>query len=275
MNKFLLFALIVFLFSGCRKDNSVLLNVTPNNNTNNAGNGNNCLITNSLSTDGKTSAEIKYQDGLPIENITKENGVIKNQRHATVESPKQLILYSGSKIPKNAKTRIYLNDFGSVAKEVALELNPNGTFSEDTSQTRLFTYNSNKLLTKMITSMADEYAVYDISYDAKNRLEKIVASDGNGLDFFIYDNFTHDDHKKTDNLITIALFDSFSAFYLPSLNSTYIKSYRIYYPDIPEISILTSNEFKFSNQKLSQVKTTITTMGVSNVYTVNLTLNCK
>lgn len=272
MKKILLLALATLLFSGCRKDNSVLLNVTPNNNT---GNTNNCLITNSLSTDGKISAEVKYQDGLPIEDITKENGVIKGEWYATIESPKQLILYSGSKIPKNAKTRIYLNDFGSLLKEVALELSPNGTFSEDTTQKRLFTYNSNKLLTKIVTSINDEYAVYDISYDAKNRLEKIVVSDGDGLVFVIYDNFIHDDHKKTDNLTVIALFDSFSALFLPSLNSTYVKSYRIFYPDFPELNILTSNEFKFSNQKLSQVKTTITTMGLSSVYTLNLTLNCK
>ncbi|WP_026904210.1 hypothetical protein [Pedobacter glucosidilyticus] len=265
MKKILFVALIALLFFSCRKDNSVLLNT----------NITQCLITNSLSTDGKYSAEVKYQDGLATENIIKENGVISTAWYTTVESPKQLIIYSDSKLPENAKTRIYLNEFGSLAKEVALELNPNGTLSEDTTQKRLFTYNSNKLLTKIITSINDEYAVFDISYDSKSRLEKITISDGNGLVFIIYDNFIHDDHKKTDNLTTIALFDSFSALYLPSLNSTYVKSYRIFYPDIPELTLLTSNEFKFSNQKLSQIKSTITLLGVANVSTVNVTLNCK
>jgi hypothetical protein len=264
---------ILLLLVSCRKDNSLYL-IEPTTGTTNGGN---CLIMSSLSADGSYSTEVKYDlDSVITESIVKENGIIINKWYLKIENPRQFIFLDGSKNLTDAKSRIYLNADGTLAKEILVVLNPDGrTFTEVDDEVNTFTYNEKKQVVSAIRHLGEDKGVFKFTYDTQNRIEKISVSTDDGFGILNYEKFTYESQAKNDNLLNVVLFESMSSNFLPSLRNVYIKSYTISYVGLPDLDIDTVFSYKFTSGKLSEVTETITALGFPLSWKAGVTLSCK
>lgn len=270
------FATLVFLIiAACREDHSDFVNPDIEQQS---GDNRKCQVLKAETLDGKVSGTFKYElDSVITESINIEDGEIRDAWYLHVENARQFIFLRGSRDFQNAETRIYLNEDGSIAKEIGVILNPDGeTFTEESDQVNIFTYNSKKQLVKIDVSLEGyEKGVANLTYDNKNRIQKIVFLDESGKEVLFYDNFTYEPHAKNDNLLPLDLFDSFSSYFIPSLRNVYLKGYRIY---SPEYSFLNSNikyTYQFRDGKLSDVSARINGFGFDEETLLKITLNCK
>lgn len=261
---------ILLLPASCRKDSSSYT-VSP---VTSAGN---CLIQTSSSEDGSYQSIAKYSlDSIMTESVTKLNGIILDAWYLKEENPRQFIFLSGSNNPADAISRIYLNPDGTIAKEVMVILNNDGsTFTEVDDEANIFTYNEKKQLVSVIRHFGDDKGVFTFRYDSKNRIENISIFTDDGLEVARYGNITYQTQAKNDNLLNIQLFESMSSYFIPSLRNVYIKSYTLAFPDAPFLDVDTEFSYRFENGKLSGVKTTVTAFGTPVTTDLSLTLSCK
>jgi len=275
MRKVYIATLFILSISACREDNSDFVN---QNIEQQSGDNRKCQVLKAETLDGKVLGTLKYElDSVITESISIEDGEITDARYLHIENPRQFIFLRDSKDFQDAETRIYLNEDGSIAKEIGVVLNPDGeTFTEESDQVNTFTYNAKKQLVKIDLSLEGyEKGVANLTYDDKNRIQKIVFLDESGKEVLFYDNFTYEPHAKDDNLLSLDLFDSFSSNFIPSLRNVYLKSYRIY---SPEYSFLNSNikyTYQFKEGKLSNVSARINAFGSDEETLLKITLSCK
>lgn len=270
MKKIFPVLLIVLAIVACRKDDSAFVNPPDE-----PGDGDKCLIVKTISPDGKSGGSAKYElDSIMTESVAKQNDTIISAWYLIKETPKRFIFLDGGKALTNAKTRIYLNDDGTIFQEVSLVINADGTFSEDLDEINLFTYNEKKQLVHIELGLVDEGEV-DLTYDDKGRIERIVMHDGMGTDYWIYDNFTYEDQIKKDNFLAVALFGSLSSHFIPSLRNVYITGYRLSSPDAPELTTDMEFGYKFNKGKLSEITSKLSIMGQAIETRLAVTLNCK
>lgn len=290
MRKIILALGVVFLFS-CRQDESI---IKPASGSVNGGDGYraSCLITKSTSSTGEIK-NIKYdENAIPLESISSSG----ESHYIIVEKPKQLLYFKGGKSSDEVKSRIYMTDFGSVQKEVAVHVGDDGkTIVEDKNQVDTYYYNSKKLLTKIDKAYGEDRAIIELTYDDKDRVNRIVIKDpGATMVLFEYTNFTYLDRKKNDNIYNISFIESYSSALIPCLQNVYITSYKMKMMpggfggidfgeidfggiDLGEINFDTDykNEFTFDGNKVTTVKTTVTALGIANSYINNLESSCK
>ncbi|HEY1025544.1 MAG TPA: hypothetical protein VGE26_10295 [Sphingobacteriaceae bacterium] len=262
--------IVALILTACRKDNSAFVNPPAE-----SGSGDGCLIVKTVSPDGTGGADVKYElDSIITESITRENGEVTSAWFLIEEDPKRFIFTEGSKGLLDARTRIYLNDDGTVSKEVGLIINADGTLSEDPEETNVFSYNDKKQLVHVDVGLVDD-GMFDLSYDDKGRIERIVMHDGMGTDYWIYDNFTYADEVKNDNFLPVALFGSLSSYFIPSLRNVYITGYRMSSPLAPEQTADMEFGYNFSQGKLAEVTSKRTLMGQTIDTKLAVTLTCK
>lgn len=281
MYKIILAIGMAFLFS-CRQDDSIIVPAGSNGEFKAS-----CLITKTTSSTGEVK-NIKYdENAIPLESISSSG----ESHYIIVEKPKELLYFKGGKSPDKAISRIYMTDFGSVQKEVAVYVGNDGkTIIEDKNQVDNYYYNSKKLLTKIDKGYGEDRAVIELTYDNKDRVNRIVIKDpGATMVLFEYTNFTYLDRKKNDNIFNIAFTESYSTALIPCLQNIYITSYKMKMMpdgfgeidfggiDFGEINFDTDykNEYTFDGNGVTNVKTTITSLGITNSYTNKLESSCK
>jgi len=266
--KKLLPAFLLLITFACRKDSSTSVPSTVSNQK--------CLLLSSISPDGYTTATVKYELDSIVTEIKTTNGNEALKWYLQIENPKQFIFMDGDKSLKNAKTRIYLNDFGSIEKEIVVTLNADGlTLTEDPDQVRLFTYNSKKQLVKVESSIGDQ-GVYKLTYDSKDRLNRISIQDIFDDEMFVYENFTYLDKPKNDNSFVVAFFESIAMYLIPSIRNVYITGYQINLPLFPALSTEAKYDYTFDKEgNLSAVRNRINTYGAAIDVVTPVKLRCK
>ena len=265
------------LISGCRKDKSGF--ITPNVEQG-YGDNRNCQVLTYGTEDQSSVATYKYQlDTVLTEVVTTEEGEVDDAWYLTIENPKQLLVFHNDKNPASAVSRMYLNQDGSIEKEVAVTLNPDGTtYTEQTGSENTFVYNDKKQLIRMDINMETEdveKGKINFTYDEKNRIKKIAISDEDGQEGLIYDNFTYDPQAKNDNFVALDLFESPASYFIPSLRNVYIKGYRIYTPVSDLFTTVYAYNYTFADGKLSGVDLKVKVLGVETEVKLGVTLKCK
>ncbi|OAQ38494.1 hypothetical protein A5893_13800 [Pedobacter psychrophilus] len=271
MNKIyaLLIIFLIITFS-CRKDNSTF----KNGSSGNASTGS-CLISGGT-VDGENLV-LKYQLDSIIAEATYSLNSDDNQ-YLIQETPKKFIHTNKTKELKNADYRVYLNSFGAVEKEVKITLNAdNKTFTESSSQSNIYTYNSKNLLVKMIGKLDDDpsvYGTFDLTYDAKNRISEITLKDDTGAKYFTYNNFKFLDQPKKNNLVTVGLTDTFGNNFIPSLRNAYVTHYETTFEGISLEPDTYDFKYTFGNSNI-KVDGKYILFGFAIDFTVNYNLICK
>lgn len=264
-NIFLLIALIIFAAS-CRKDDSV---------SSTSSSGAECLITKGTSANGDVTT-MKYEGDIPIESI--KTGKDQVSDYLQIENPKQFLYYKGGKTPDKVASRIYMTDFGSVQKEVAVSMSSDGkTITEDKDEVDIYHYDSKKLLVKIEKSYGEDKGLIELTYDSKNRVNRIIIKDKSSeMIFFEYTDFKYLDRKKNDNFVNIAFINSFSVNFIPCLRNVYITSYTMKaMPGMMDITTVYKNEFKFNGNTLSRVTATVEVLGQAQSFSIDYEVSCK
>ncbi|ADY52479.1 hypothetical protein Pedsa_1926 [Pseudopedobacter saltans DSM 12145] len=282
MRKIILAVCAIFMFS-CRQDDSVMTPVGIG-----SGNGAHCLITKYTYSDGEIRS-IKYdENSMLIEDISSEG----ESHYLTKENPKQFLYFKGRKSSdKKMVSRIYMTDFGSVQKEVAVHIDVDGkTIIEDANQVDIYHYNDKKLLTRIEKGYGDDKGIIDLTYDNKDRLNHAVIKDpASGFVLFEFTNFKYLDRKKEDNFCDLGFTDSYNLNLIPCLRNAYMTSYTLKtMPDLGEIDLgeigieigigldaVYTNDFKFDGSKLTSIRSTLTAMGQQDSGTANVEVSCK
>lgn len=172
-----LIILSILLITACRKDKSGFI-VPDQQGTDNKT----CLVLTYGTEDQSNLESYKYErDSILTEIITKEDGDVENAWYLTIEGPGQLLVFQDNKNPESALSRIYLNQDGSIEREVKVALNRDGaTYRELPESINTFIYNSKKQLVKMEINMdAGEVSKgsANFTYDEKNRIKRVAFLD--------------------------------------------------------------------------------------------------
>ena len=265
------------VFGACRQDDSTFVN---SNTPQESGDNRKCNTVRLATADNSQVATLKYElDSILTEVVSIEDGEVITAWYLHIENPRQFIFMDGSKTFENAKTRIYLNEDGSIAKEIAVALNPDGqTFTEIPDEANVYTYNSKKQLVKIDIGYDDdgEESEAIFTYDEKNRIQRLVIKGPDGTDYAIYDNFSYDPHAKNDNFLTFDFMESISGRFIPSLRNVYIKSYRMQIPEAPMFNTTFMFDYKFEQDKLSEITLKVTLFGLpAEEVKLGVTLDCK
>lgn len=268
--------LIIFslLVTSCRKDNSGFIIPGQQGTT-----SKNCQIVSYATEDKSNTANYKYElDSIITEIITTEDGLVDDAWYLKIENPKQLLVFHQNKNPESAVSRIYLNQEGSIEREVKVTLNNDGTYKEVRESINTFIYNSKKQLTKIDINMdAGEVSKgsANFTYDDQNRIKKIAFLDEFNKEVFIYDNFTYDAQIKKDNYLSLDLFESPTSYFIPSLRNVYIKGYKASFPESDLFTSVFNYSYTFSEGKLSEVNMKVQVFGVDQQVKLKVGLQCK